>query len=287
MRTLRVLISALAVVAVLVAAGCSASPTTTPTAESTSTPTTTPVATAPVGPLLGSNPTTMPSVIGLNLRIAAERFVGMGDGARLFTDKYHGVWAKDVYGSANGAVDIGDPVVTTSSPAVGALLHGDPIYLSTGPLGSRMVDGPTTKPHIAGPWFFPHGPLVKRINDQGCWGCHPPEDCRRCHPKYKPGTAGMTHPPITVDSVLRKRVTVLYPDSRVVVKRVVVSGTDGYAVYLQYTDPASATSQERAATESKLSSAIEEAKLKGVGSLIVVWTDSSGRIAASDKVPLQ
>jgi hypothetical protein len=281
MRTLRVLVLTVAMGAVLVAAGCAKPATQLQPAENTSTPTTTPVATAPVGPMLGSAPTTMPSVIGLNLRIAAGRFAGMGEGARLFTDKYHADLATEIYAQRGVAVD--DPVVTTTSPTPGALLHGDPIYLGTGPLKPRMVGG-----YKVGPWFFKHGPLVKRINDQGCWGCHPPQFCRRCHNGYKIGTAGMTHPPVTVESVVRKKVAALFPDKDITVSRVqVVSGTDGYAVYLVYTDPASATRQGRAATETKLAAAIAGAKLKGVGSLTVIWRDSAGRFAASDKVPLQ
>ena len=222
----------------------------------------------------------MPDVVGLNLHIAAERFAGVGQGARLFTEKYHGVRAIDAYGHGVG-IDIGDPVVTTTSPAPGAALHGDNLYLGTGPLAPRRVAGKTV-----GPWFFNHGTLVKTQNDQGGWGCHAPEFCRRCHPGYKVGTAGMTHPPVTVESVVRDKVAALYPDRSVVVSRVLVSGTDGYAVYLAYKNPASATSQERPAAERQLANAIAAAKLRGVGSLTVIWTDSGGGIAASDKVPL-
>jgi hypothetical protein len=284
MRTVRVLSMAVAVVALLVAAGCSASSTTSTatTAEATSTPTTSPVPTEPVGPMQGSNATTMPSVVGLNLRIAAERFVGIGQGARLFTDKYHGVWARDVYSKAGGMADIGDPVVTISMPKPGTALHGDNIYLGTGPLEPRKVKGQTV-----GPWFFNHGALVRKVNDQGCWGCHPPEYCQRCHPGYKVGTAGLAHPPVTVESVVRKRIDALYPDKKVVVTKVLVSGTDGYAVYLTYAEPTSATSAQRTATEGKLTAAIAEAKLKGVSTLVVIWTDQAGRVAATDKVPLR
>ena len=281
MRTIRTLAITAAIVALLLAAGCSSTPTA-PTAQDTSTPTTeTAVATAPVGPMLGSNAATMPDVIGLNLRIASERFNSVGSGARLFTDKYHGVWAKDVYGETVTS-DIGDPVVTTTSPAAGSLLHGDNLYIGTGPLQPRKYQGKTV-----GPWFFVHGPLVKRVNDQGCWGCHAPEFCQRCHAGYKVGTAGMTHPPVTMESVSRDKIAALFPDKRVSVKRVLVSGTDGYAVYLTYTDPASATSVERRATESKLASAIAAAKLSGVGSLTVIWMDANGQTAAVDRVPLK
>jgi len=281
MRTLRTLVTTAAIVALLLAAGCSSSAST-PTSEATSTPATeTAVPTAPVGPMLGSNATTMPDVIGLNLRIASERFTSVGSGARLFTDKYHGVWAKDVY-RETVTLDIGDPVVTTTSPAAGSLLHGDNLYIGTGPLVPRKYQGKTV-----GPWFFVHGPLVRRVNDQGCWGCHAPEFCRRCHNGYKVGTAGMTHPPVTVESVSRDKIAALFPDKKVLVNRVVVSGTDGYAVYLTYTDPASATSVERNATERKLGSAVEAAKLSGVGSLTVIWMDTNGQTAAIDKVPLR
>ncbi|MDR3687619.1 MAG: hypothetical protein P4L93_11760 [Coriobacteriia bacterium] len=283
MRTLRTLGMAAAAVALLLAAGCSSTASTT-TSEATSTLTTATAAavpTAPVGPMLGSNATTMPDVIGLNLRIAAERFTSVGSGARIFTDNYHGVWAKDVYGETVPS-DLGDPVVTTTSPAAGSLLHGDNLYIGTGPLAPRKYMGKTI-----GPWFFVHGPLVKRVNDQGCWGCHAPQFCQRCHNGYKVGTAGMTHPPVTVESVSRNKIAALFPDKKVSVTRVVVNGTDGYAVYLTYTDPASATSVERGATEGKLATAIADAKLSGVGSLTVIWMDSTGQTAAIDKVPLR
>ena len=224
----------------------------------------------------------MPDVIGLNLHIAAERFVGIGDGARLFTDKVHGAFAKDVYGAAIPPDIGGDPVVTTTSPAPGSPLHGDNLYLGTGPLEPRTVKG-----HVVGPWFFNHANLVRNVNDEGCWGCHAPEFCRRCHPGYKVGTANMTHPPVTVESVVRKKVAELYPDGRVVVSRVLVSGTDGYAVYLVYKDPAAATSQERPAAEKRLAGALVTAKLSGVRALRVIWADPQGGIAASDDVPLR
>lgn len=223
----------------------------------------------------------MPDVIGLNLHIAAERFVGIGQGARLFTDKVHGIYAKDVYGVAIPPDIGGDPAVTTSSPAPGAPLHGDNLYLATGPLQPRSVNGKTV-----GPWYFSHGNLVRTINDEGCWGCHDPDFCRRCHPGYKVGTAGLAHPPVTVESVVRKKVADLYPDGAVKVSRVLVSGTDGYAVYLVYKDPAAATSHERPAAEKRLAEALAVAKLRGVRSLKVIWIDSEGGIAASDDVPI-
>ncbi|HEY5539889.1 MAG TPA: hypothetical protein VIL41_00365 [Coriobacteriia bacterium] len=283
MRTLRSAVVAAVMVALLCVAGCSAAPSASPSSASpTSTPTATAVATGPVGPILvGSSATTMPDVIGLNLRIASERFAGIGQGARLFTEKYHGIWASQAYGSANQG-DLGDPVVTTTSPAPGAALHGDNLYLGTGPLALRRVAGKTV-----GPWYFEHGLLVRSANDHGCWGCHAPEDCRRCHPGYKVGTAGMAHPPVTVESVLRERVAALHPDKKLIVSRVLVSGTDGYAVDLVYADPAVATPQARASTEAQLAKAVTAAKLRGVGELDVIWSDSAGRLAASDRVPLR
>ena len=269
-----------AIMALLFAAGCS-STASTATSEASSTPTGTAVATAPVGQMLGSDAATMPEVVGLNLRIASERFNSVGSGARIFTDKYHGVWAKDVYGRTVPN-DLSDPVVTTTSPAAGALLHGDNLYIGTGPLAPRKYQGKTV-----GAWFFVHGPLVKRVNDQGCWGCHAPHFCQRCHNGYKVGTAGMTHPPVTIESVAHDKIAALFPDRRVSVSRVVVNGTDGYAVHLTYTDPASATSIERRVTESKLATAISAAKLSGIGSLTVVWLDAKGQTAAIDKVPLK
>jgi len=64
-------------------------------------------------------------------------------------------------------------------------------------------------------------------------------------------------------------------------------GTDGYAVYLLYKDPAAATSQERPAAEKRLAGALAAAKLSGVRALKVIWADPQGGIAASDDVPLR
>jgi len=151
-----------------------------------------------------------------------------------------------------------------------------------GPLKPRVVAG-----KIVGPWYFTHAALVRRDNDQSCWGCHDVVFCQRCHPGYKMGTAAMTHPPVTVESAVRDKIAELFPDKRIVVSQVLVSGSDGYAVYLTYSDPAAAISLTRTQTDAALAKAVRDAHIGGVARLIIVWSDSSGRVAADDAVPLR
>ena len=281
MRVVLRVVVALGIVTLFVAAGCSSRPSTDTTPAPEAVVSATVSATRAAGVLEGSAAATMPDVVGLNLHIASERMTGIGQGARLFTEDQHGLWASIAYDPARH-ITISDGVVTTTNPAPGATLHGDNLYLCTGPLGTHVVAGKTV-----GPWYFPHGKFVERYNDQGCLGCHGPESCQRCHPGYRIGTAGMTHPPVTVESVVRDKVAALYPDKRVSVSKVVVSGTDGYAVYLVYMDPAAAASSGRGAVEKQLSKAIGAAGLGGVSKLTILWVDSEGRLAVADNVPLQ
>ena len=273
-------LAAIGILLLLVAAGCSSTPRT-ETTTSQAVVSATVSATQAAGVLEGSAAATMPDVVGLNLHIASERMTGIGQGARLFTEAQHGLSASIAY-DPKRHITISDGVVTTTNPAPGATLHGDNIYLSTGPLGTRVVAGKTV-----GPWYFPHAKFVQRYNDQGCLGCHDPEFCQRCHPGYQLGTAGLAHPPVTVESAVRDKIAALYPDKRISVSKVVVSGTDGYAVYLVYKDPAAAVSSGRGPVEKQLSKAIAAAGLGGVAKLTVLWVDSAGRLAAADDVPLQ